>query len=929
MHASLCLSNMEQLPDTLQALAMSAARGSLNDLEALYRLIPDSPQAYLPLFIPVFYVNLSPGQLPDPHDANSHDRIWRAAVALEGLSALHKRLVLTAYHDVWSAVWDFIQFLDEYDQHHRDASRGPIYVLFLTTMFSLSDDVETSDMINTTPRVRVFFIKGWAAAVKDGQMTDHLFRDIASFLLHRLELSGPNSIKEVIEGAGGSLDDLAPLIINYLPHFVPHRNHTMSNGDSVYVLAAFILIARFDDGKDATLNQAFAEHGMAGCLATVLCALCGSPSGLNPENLIDLCVSVLVTNLNTFPGFSWVKEAFDAGLLRGIVLVASRDIPTLQRRLAHLIRDISAPSLTYHSVLSSLSRALDEANLHISPAFKTSATFNVWTDFVNLASQRLELLRKYDGGLLTLRRACDNLEAHLLEEVRTEALRRCTARKSAFYCSRPCQGADWKAGHRQLCPSASAQLSPWVPIFPEDGPFMRALLHHDYEAARADILARLIRFADVQPGTPMFVKFDYLVGRMAFVVGPVDVSTGFGVRVAWSNGRVDLHVMPEGGARHFDDVFVHPAHWICAMAPFHPLLIQELIDHCIQFIRDSPSDLKACSLVSKSWACAAQRLLFWTVSLRSPTMTRRGSVVRLDEILGASPHLIQCIHRLDLDRDGRLLQRVFSRDSEAFSSICNLPLPLEHVCISDTHLSSTPDLQRLFSLPTLRRVELSGTFNDPAAFLEIWDHCSPNLKHLHLRCWNGSSDPVHPIRRGPPIFLESLRLDREGVDNWLTHDLCQFDFSCLLVLALNVPASLVAWKPMIPGSIKALSFTVAAIGHTIDLAPFANLTLLRVHMYWFSHQVALTILDTLAPSSHLRKIALSFANVPNEAVCEEIDSRIADLRIQHLPIVELEMPIAQFTQSAPYFSRSISRNMLRRIDPTRDWFDDCISQPDF
>ncbi|KAJ7144158.1 hypothetical protein C8R44DRAFT_759548 [Mycena epipterygia] len=51
------------------------------------------------------------------------------------------------------------------------------------------------------------------------------------------------------------------------------------------------------------------------------------------------------------------------------------------------------------------------------------------------------------------------------------------------------------------------------------------------------------------------------------------------------------------------------------MEPINPLDIQELLDQGIVLLHNSAPDLKACALVSRSWAGAAQRHLFRTISL--------------------------------------------------------------------------------------------------------------------------------------------------------------------------------------------------------------------------------------------------------------------------------------------------------------------------
>ncbi|KAJ7118344.1 hypothetical protein C8R44DRAFT_738281 [Mycena epipterygia] len=57
-------------------VAISTANGSLDDLEKLLGLIPDSPEAQLRLFIPMFYANPNASDVPDLRlqlDANFAD----------------------------------------------------------------------------------------------------------------------------------------------------------------------------------------------------------------------------------------------------------------------------------------------------------------------------------------------------------------------------------------------------------------------------------------------------------------------------------------------------------------------------------------------------------------------------------------------------------------------------------------------------------------------------------------------------------------------------------------------------------------------------------------------------------------------------------------------------------------------------------------
>ncbi|KAJ6525908.1 hypothetical protein DFH09DRAFT_1416188 [Mycena vulgaris] len=169
---------------------------------------------------------------------------------------------------------------------------------------------------------------------------------------------------------------------------------------------------------------------------------------------------------------------------------------------------------------------------------------------------------------------------------------------------------------------------------------------------------------------------------------------------------------------------------------------QELVNHIIDFFHDTPTDLKACALVSRAFVYAAQSHIFKKLSIRNygPPISKTAATLlsRCQETLHTSPHLVQ--HRLTL------YPRPMSL--ETFSAICNFTLSLPFAIA----------LQRLFSPPTLRFVSLECLYGDPSTFMQIWDRCAPDLKHLGLRCSQTSTEVFHPTsHRWPaPIRPESF-----------------------------------------------------------------------------------------------------------------------------------------------------------------------------
>ncbi|KAJ6566860.1 hypothetical protein B0H19DRAFT_714966 [Mycena capillaripes] len=180
----------------------------------------------------------------------------------------------------------------------------------------------------------------------------------------------------------------------------------------------------------------------------------------------------------------------------------------------------------------------------------------------------------------------------------------------------------------------------------------------------------------------------------------------------------------------------------------NPLDVEELLEHCISYLRHSPRELRACALVSCRWVYPAQAQLF-----RAPVVTSiwtslgasKLSWTRFLETLHSSPHLIQRVRHI------RLHGWIVTALSE--SKICEFPFThLESVWIEDVNALSEPTvtaLQQLLSLPTLQRLHLRCVFTRED-FIRLWDRSSPGIRHLELSCQElrRTTSPDPPSTRG-------------------------------------------------------------------------------------------------------------------------------------------------------------------------------------
>ncbi|KAJ7618792.1 hypothetical protein FB45DRAFT_932473 [Roridomyces roridus] len=469
-----------------------------------------------------------------------------AGFALKRVTDLLERLVPQARAEVWSSVWVWIQFLEEVNIKRPPAASSLMRLVFMDTIIGFWDDPHTRPSVESQGRIHEFLTAGWVSTFNFPYVASTLIPGVSRFVLSITDMGNATHVRELIAGSGGSNNDLASLIVKHLRKVIPRRDSVLTQNDGVALLAA-LKIAEY-----APLSEFLASHGFVDVICTTLCALCGpemtSRPLLLPLPLPPMVFEQLLIHLDVFPRMTRLKEALDGGILRAIVLSASRPIVAdYQKHLQALLGSILPQGLVYHSVLTRLRAALDDAKpLTRNREFRNSVFFGMWQDFVRAATDRLDLLAKFDRGEIGQTRACGHIEC--TSPMKTDDdLMRCARCRSSFYCSKECQSQDWAAGHRKLCRSLLKREDELAYLSTEVK-FLRTILNHDYAHARPDVAAKHTKALETHPDALCGVIFDYRQGPTGQIeCGPLpadsELTRLFGARVERSGGRLELHVM--------------------------------------------------------------------------------------------------------------------------------------------------------------------------------------------------------------------------------------------------------------------------------------------------------------------------------------------------------------------------------------------------
>ncbi|KAJ6551791.1 hypothetical protein B0H19DRAFT_1297649 [Mycena capillaripes] len=235
---SLHLGRLEQLSVTLRQVANRAANGSLEDLQTLCDSISHLPTSTTLRDLPAFYANLDPDLIPNmDSDAKPNTNVMECALAAtEELYFLQNPglSLPVAVSDIWPRYWAWIEFFQIYltitttEQRLPHLGLGEFELGSNVVQFMASfEDPTLCNLFGVTPGVRVLIARNWLLLVRREASAE---RDVGLGQVFKctngvghLDASQPAGLAEFAEGAGGTINDLASLVVRTIAVLVPSR----------------------------------------------------------------------------------------------------------------------------------------------------------------------------------------------------------------------------------------------------------------------------------------------------------------------------------------------------------------------------------------------------------------------------------------------------------------------------------------------------------------------------------------------------------------------------------------------------------------------------------------------------------------------------------------------------------------------------------
>ncbi|KAJ7673848.1 hypothetical protein DFH06DRAFT_1173391 [Mycena polygramma] len=479
------------------------------------------------LFLPVFYANLRTDDIPDMdddlHSYPERQSLGRALSALQGLANL-RNIPGGAFLELWPRYWRWHELVIAYMASSSDPEYGEICISFLDFVLRSGHDMDCARLISATTDVRRVFVRGWiySLGLDDSKMPSSWLPQLLSWMLNHLNPADSSSLEEYLEAAGGSFDDLASLVLRHISRVAPQRKTELAEQPARCFLGLMLFITSADHVNNVEMDlsqspsqdrplpliEALRRLGTP-TLTVAACALSGADSPPAPTALANIFWLIALSNRLPRPEIC-IAESIKRGLLSALVASArpafSRDVHPQSTVLLGFV----LPMSTIHcAVLASVDEALvDVQDIILANHFASTELWPHWQKLVDLVAQRRLLLQRLNSPERLLLKACANMACGRIQEARL--FQRCAGCRRVYYCSKPCQTADWRAGgHRDVCNPHSALSINWhYPVSWRDRALLRLLVHQKYESVRwSEIYPQQIEFMHRNPDVAFFTLF--------------------------------------------------------------------------------------------------------------------------------------------------------------------------------------------------------------------------------------------------------------------------------------------------------------------------------------------------------------------------------------------------------------------------------------
>jgi hypothetical protein len=401
-------------------------------VENLMKNVSEPDQIFL---LPVFFINIDPAQIPtseemDPLHPDTRKRLSCAVLSLRAVFSMGPPE--DTGPTLWPRVWPWIYFIYEHQEHLPTACLKAPELLWTQFLIFVSHiyGPPISVLVSSTPGFRVLLAKAWTVMpqLKQTQAFEPCLKYVSGFL-GNLDFRDPVNFNELVDGAGGSVDDLARLVVQYVYDVVEGQTSWEFGSQGYYIRSLIHFIqgrhASVHGDTDTTqhaslppLHEKFLDtlhqHKFVAAFVVGMSSLCKMDTEEDTEESFRESFELLERLLNTPSRYRWLPDAIGAGLLRMLAACTTLFAPRLDYYLRYLLNKLLPEGLVYYHVVKAMRQALvDVAHISSDEEFKALEIFDDSDIFLDLAERRVRLKEELMDDLVSTK-ACDNIEVRVL-----------------------------------------------------------------------------------------------------------------------------------------------------------------------------------------------------------------------------------------------------------------------------------------------------------------------------------------------------------------------------------------------------------------------------------------------------------------------------------------------------------------------------------
>ncbi|KAJ6520671.1 hypothetical protein DFH09DRAFT_1287419 [Mycena vulgaris] len=414
MHPIWDRQNIARMHDAIRPFAEDAAAGSSNALLGLCNMIPKLPDSQAVLMFPCLFLNLDVTGIPEPSlldqppltpkVLSSIKCAYWALLGLKDLMGRSRMLPLDASPDLWPCMSKWVIFFYTFCEAIHDfhpVDPASVRFVLTTLLAALGSHEQTHELMCSTPGVHRMFAETWKATLQNDKLWEkEVFDPVTDFLNVLTDVKGnPDRFVEVIEGVGGSLDDLVAAVAAQFLRACAQLNYAKMD------IFLWLCMQFTKDANNDVLDVALRSSQFSRAIITTLSTLHGAAA----TKSLGVCFIYVALIVEQPPGYPYIARALKFGLLRVIVMYAAsadNNVGKTNQKIAEILQHLVRAALVSYRVVWQLREVFQDAvDLAIELHLDKTQFAEQWN------GSPLGVLNSWEAKGRPSYKACSNLKA--------------------------------------------------------------------------------------------------------------------------------------------------------------------------------------------------------------------------------------------------------------------------------------------------------------------------------------------------------------------------------------------------------------------------------------------------------------------------------------------------------------------------------------